>query len=73
MELQINTSNFKRYGFVYNAILIGGIVWAICTIFWIADIFRILFNRFKYPVSLPYSEDKVKKENKGINSANKGA
>lgn len=67
-----NTST--RFGLVYDCVLIGGIIWAICTILWIADIIKIIFNRFKYPVSLPYGEVKVKKENKGINSAstNKG-
>ena len=52
----------KRIGFLYDAILIGGIIWAICFIFWLADIIKIIFNKFKYPVSLPYSNETEKGE-----------
>ena len=61
-----------RTGYLGNLILVCGIIWAYSFVAWVADCLAIIFNRFKYPVSLPYSEDKVKKENLGLQSANKG-
>lgn len=55
MQLNIRT------GYLGNAILICGIIWAISFIIWWADIFSIIFNRFKYPVSLPYSYKETEK------------
>lgn len=52
-----------RNGFAGNAVLVCGIIWVATFIIWWADSIAILFNRFKYPVSLPYSEVKEKKHN----------
>ena len=52
-----------RNGFAGNAVLACGIIWVSTFIIWWADSIAILFNRFKYPVSLPYSEPKEKKHN----------
>lgn len=52
-----------RNGFAGNAVLACGIVWIATFIIWWADSLSILFNKFKYPVSLPYGEPKEKKHN----------
>jgi len=44
-----------RTGYLGALILVCGFIWAASVIIWISDIFAIIFNRFKYPVSLPYS------------------
>lgn len=51
-----------RNGFAGNIVLVCGIIWLASFIIWLADIFGIIFNRFKYPVSLPYSNQKEVKE-----------
>lgn len=33
-----------------------GMIWAFSVIFWGADSLAIIFNRYKYPVSLPYKK-----------------
>lgn len=52
-----------RSGYLGNLILVCGILWASTVIVWWSNCLAILFNRFKYPVSLPYSESKEKKSN----------
>ena len=42
-------------GYLGYLLLICGIIWAYSFIRWIIDIFSIIFNKFKYPVSLPYA------------------
>lgn len=49
-----------RSGYLGNLVLVCGIIWATSFIIWLFDILSIIFNRFKYPVSLPYSS-KVEK------------
>lgn len=44
-----------RTGYAGNLILICGIIWVVSFIIWLSNIISIIFNRFKYPVSLPYS------------------
>ena len=44
-----------RVGYLGNLIFVIGLIWLSSFIIWWADTFSILFNRFKYPVSLPYS------------------
>ncbi len=46
-----------RTGYLGALILLCGIVWASTFIIWWADTIAILFNRFKYPVSLPYKDE----------------
>lgn len=43
-------------GYLGLAALMLGFTWLASFVIWIKDIFEILFNRFKYPVSLPYSK-----------------
>lgn len=42
-------------GYIGNLLLVGGIIWASGAIIWFFDTIKILFKKFKYPVSLPYS------------------
>lgn len=49
-----------RSGYLGYLILLCGIVWVFTFVTWITDCFAILFNRFKYPVSLPYSYSELK-------------
>ena len=49
-----------RFGYLANLLLVGGIIWASSVIIWMMDTVRIVFKRFKYPVSLPYSDQTVK-------------
>ena len=42
-------------GYLGNLILVCGIIWLISFVIWLSDIVYIIFNKFKYPVSLPYS------------------
>lgn len=51
-----------RSGFVGNFILLCGIIWLSSFIIWLVDSVFIIFNKFKYPVSLPYSNQKEVKE-----------
>ncbi len=51
-----------RTGFLGFLLLVCGIVWASTFIIWMADTIAIIFKRFKYPVSLPYSSKGVKGE-----------
>lgn len=56
-----------RTGYSGNLILICGIIWVASLVIWIADTIAVMFNRFKYPVSLPYSntgdkDDKLTKQ-----------
>ena len=51
-----------RNGFLGNFILVCGIIWLVSFIIWLVDSVSILCNRFKYPVSLPYSNQKEVKE-----------
>ena len=51
-----------RTGYLGNLILVCGIIWASSFIIWFADSLAIIFNRFKYPVSLPYSNNDEKGE-----------
>ena len=44
-----------RTGLLGDFVLVCGIIWASSVIIWFVDIVSILFNKFKYPVSLPYS------------------
>ena len=55
-------------GYLGYLILICGFVWVYTFITWLSDSFAILFNKFKYPVSLPYSNSqiKLKQENQQI-------
>jgi len=50
-----------RTGFLGNFILVCGIIWASSVVIWIVDTVSILFNKFKYPVSLPYSNTETDK------------
>lgn len=52
-----------RTGYLGNLILVCGFIWVASFIIWITDIVSIIFNRFKYPVSLPYSNNTNKMEN----------
>lgn len=47
-------------GYVFDTAFVCGITWAISIILWFADTIKILFNGYKYPVSQPYSNQKVK-------------
>ena len=42
-------------GYFGAFLLLLGIIWLASFIIWLTDIVSIVFNRFKYPVSLPYS------------------
>lgn len=44
-----------RTGYAGNLVLVCGIIWVASFIIWLSNILSIIFNRFKYPVSLPYS------------------
>ncbi|MFQ6724485.1 MAG: hypothetical protein ACLRFE_04070 [Clostridia bacterium] len=57
-----------RTGYLGNLIFVCGIIWASSFVIWVSNTFSILFNRFKYPVSLPYSDSKDNQntENKGV-------
>ena len=44
-----------RSGYAGNLILAFGIIWVASFIIWLSDTISIIFNKFKYPVSLPYS------------------
>ena len=46
-----------RVGYAGNLVLVCGIIWVASIIIWIADSISVIFNRFKYPVSLPYSNN----------------
>ena len=46
-----------RVGFLANFILALGIIWLSSVLIWFSDTISILFNRFKYPVSLPYADN----------------
>lgn len=50
-----------RSGYLGFFILLLGIAWAISVAIWISDILAIIFNRFKYPVSLPYTKTETGK------------
>ena len=50
-----------RTGYIGNLLLFCGIIWVASFIIWIIDIFSIIFNKFKYPVSLPYSNKETAK------------
>lgn len=44
-------------GYVYNSFLsIFACMFAVVFVFWTSDFIKICFNRFKVPVSLPYSK-----------------
>ena len=45
-----------RSGYLGYLVLLFGILWVYTFITWSFDIIGIIFNRFKYPVSLPYSK-----------------
>lgn len=47
-------------GLIFDIAFVCGVVWAISFILWLADIVKILCNWYKYPVSLPYSNQVVK-------------
>lgn len=53
-----------RTGYLGALILICGIIWLSSFVIWLTDTVSIIFNRFKYPVSLPYSDSKLKKGEK---------
>ena len=57
-----------RNGYLGNLILVCGIIWVASFIIWITDAISIIFNRFKYPVSLPYSVKVEKMENVKLNN-----
>ena len=42
-------------GYLGALLLFVGIIWFASFTIWITDIVYIIFNKFKYPVSLPYS------------------
>ena len=42
-------------GYLGYLVLMLGFIWVYTFITWLSDTFAILFNKFKYPVSLPYS------------------
>ena len=44
-----------RTGYAGNFVLMCGIIWVASFIIWLSDIVSIPLNKFKYPVSLPYS------------------
>lgn len=54
-----------RSGYSGFFVLMCGFVWVASFIIWVSDIFAIIFNKFKYPVSLPYTNhvDKTQDEN----------
>lgn len=45
-----------RTGYLGALLLLCGFIWAASVVIWLTDIIGIIFNRFKYPVSLPYSK-----------------
>ena len=49
-----------RSGYLGYLLLICGMVWVFTLVTWLSDCFAILFNRFKYPVSLPFSNSEPK-------------
>lgn len=55
-----------RIGYLGNLLLVCGIIWAASVVIWFWDTVAIAFKRFKYPVSLPYS-NQVAKADKNIN------
>ena len=57
-----------RSGYLGYLILLCGFVWVFTFITWLSDSFAILFNKFKYPVSLPYKNSDVSKNTKSSNS-----
>lgn len=61
-----------RSGYLGNLILVCGIIWMASFIIWMSDIFSIIFNKFKYPVSLPYSDTLEKPNLKSDNNFTKG-
>ena len=50
------TTQNIRSGYAGFFVLICGFVWVASFIIWLEDIIGIIFNQFKYPVSLPYAE-----------------
>ncbi len=58
MTLIMTVSNLT--GYVFDIAFVCGIAWIISIILWWADIIKILCNGYKYPISLPYSNQKVK-------------
>ena len=56
-----------RTGYIGNLVLVFGVVWVASIIIWISDSVSIIFNRFKYPVSLPYSNNSIDSKNKLTN------
>ncbi len=57
-----------RSGYLGNFILVLGIIWVASFVIWLSDIVSIIFNRFKYPVSLPYSVNVEKLEDVKLNT-----
>lgn len=51
-----------RTGFLGLLLLCCGFAWAATFIIWLRDIIAIIFNKFKYPVSLPYDSKAEKGE-----------
>ena len=49
-----------RTGYLGYFVLLCGFIWVASFIIWLVDIFSIIFNKFKYPVSLPYSNQETK-------------
>lgn len=49
-----------RSGYIGYLLFICGAIWVFSFITWLSDSFAILFNKFKYPVSLPYKSAESK-------------
>ena len=58
-------------GYLGYIIFLCGLVWVFTFITWISDTFAILFYKFKYPVSLPYSTPEAKHTRVNITAQNR--
>lgn len=47
-------------GYLGYLLIVLGLIWVYTFITWLSDSVSILFNKFKYPVSLPYSNQNIK-------------
>ncbi len=46
-----STLNFLPSGDLWQIFMVAVLVWAVVTVMWIIDVFNIMFNKFKIPVS----------------------
>lgn len=62
-----------RSGYLGYLLLMCGIVWVFTIVTWLSDCCAILFNKFKYPVSLPFSGSESKQITENSSTENLAA